>query len=160
MLALVKEAAPIPPPAFHRAQARLGSALHIDALTDASTRCICSRCAVWPCVWPITDALLLCPQAQVARLGRTAKSPCYSLCLCARCGGFRIRICATGCVIGLPSLWRAVCRWARMAILAFLLLPNKEAWESCRGTVAGSTICPRGPDRSASSAHCRPRSHH
>ena len=48
----------------------------LDALTDASTRCICSRCAVWPCVWPITDALLLCPQAQVARLGRTAKNPC------------------------------------------------------------------------------------
>jgi hypothetical protein len=44
---LVNEAAPVPPPAYHRMQARLGPALHIDALTDASPRCICSRCAVW-----------------------------------------------------------------------------------------------------------------
>ena len=30
---LVKEATPLPPPAYQRAQARLGPALHIDALT-------------------------------------------------------------------------------------------------------------------------------
>ena len=35
MPALGNSAAPIPPPAYHRAQARLGPALHIDALTDA-----------------------------------------------------------------------------------------------------------------------------
>ncbi|MBO0779586.1 MAG: transposase [Ktedonobacteraceae bacterium] len=33
MPVLVNEAAPVPPPAYHRAQARLGPALHIDALT-------------------------------------------------------------------------------------------------------------------------------
>jgi Transposase DDE domain len=33
MPTVVAEQAPIPPPAYHRAQARLGSALHIDALT-------------------------------------------------------------------------------------------------------------------------------
>src|SRR5260370_10667849 len=33
MPTLVNEAAPVPPPAYHRAQARLGPALHIDALT-------------------------------------------------------------------------------------------------------------------------------
>lgn len=31
------EAAPVPPPAYHRAQARLGPALHIDALTLVTT---------------------------------------------------------------------------------------------------------------------------
>ena len=34
---LVNEAAPVPPPAYYRAQARLGPALHTDALTLAHT---------------------------------------------------------------------------------------------------------------------------
>src|SRR6266446_4968614 len=37
MPALVNEAAPVPPPAYHRAQARLGPALHIEALTLVNT---------------------------------------------------------------------------------------------------------------------------
>jgi hypothetical protein len=32
----VTEQAPVPPPAYHRAQARLGPALHIDALTEVA----------------------------------------------------------------------------------------------------------------------------
>jgi hypothetical protein len=36
MPTLVKEAAPVPPTAYHRAQARLGPALHFDALTPLS----------------------------------------------------------------------------------------------------------------------------
>lgn len=35
----VNEAAPVPPPAYHRAQARLGPALYIDALTLVNTLC-------------------------------------------------------------------------------------------------------------------------
>src|SRR5438067_7777047 len=34
---IVNEQAPVPPPAYHRAQARLGPALHIDALTLVTT---------------------------------------------------------------------------------------------------------------------------
>src|SRR3989440_9828922 len=34
---VVNEQAPVPPPAYHRAQARLGPALHIDALTLVTT---------------------------------------------------------------------------------------------------------------------------
>src|SRR5437763_16290446 len=34
---IINEQAPVPPPAYHRAQARLGPALHIDALTLVST---------------------------------------------------------------------------------------------------------------------------
>ena len=38
MMPIVRnEAAPVPPPAYHRAQARLGPALHIDALTLVTT---------------------------------------------------------------------------------------------------------------------------
>ncbi len=33
MPTIVNEQAPMPPPAYHRVQARLGPALHIDALT-------------------------------------------------------------------------------------------------------------------------------
>jgi hypothetical protein len=37
MLTLFKEEAPVPPPAYHRAQAKLGPALHLDALTLVNT---------------------------------------------------------------------------------------------------------------------------
>jgi hypothetical protein len=36
MLTIVAEQAPVPPPAYHRAQVRLGPALHIDALTEVA----------------------------------------------------------------------------------------------------------------------------
>jgi hypothetical protein len=36
MPTLVNEQAPVPPPAYYRAQARLGPALHIDALTGVA----------------------------------------------------------------------------------------------------------------------------
>lgn len=44
MPALVNEAAPVPPPAYHRAQARLGPALHIDALTLVNTLHLLTLC--------------------------------------------------------------------------------------------------------------------
>ncbi len=40
----VSEQAPVPPPAYHRAQARLGSALHIDALTLVRTLHLLALC--------------------------------------------------------------------------------------------------------------------
>jgi hypothetical protein len=44
MPTLVKEAAPIPPPTYHRAQARLGLALHIDTLTLVNTLHLLTLC--------------------------------------------------------------------------------------------------------------------
>jgi transposase len=41
---IVAEQAPIPPPAYHRAQARLGPALHIDALTLVRTLHLLALC--------------------------------------------------------------------------------------------------------------------
>lgn len=40
----VNEAAPVPPPAYHRAQARLGPVLHIDALTLVNTLHLLALC--------------------------------------------------------------------------------------------------------------------
>ena len=40
----VNEQAPVPPPAYHRAQARLGLALHIDALTLVTTLHLLTLC--------------------------------------------------------------------------------------------------------------------
>jgi Transposase DDE domain len=40
----VSEQAPVPPPAYHRAQARLGSALHLDALTLVRTLHLLALC--------------------------------------------------------------------------------------------------------------------
>lgn len=44
MPTLVNEAAPVPPPAYHRAQARLDPALHIDALTLVNTLHLLALC--------------------------------------------------------------------------------------------------------------------
>ena len=44
MPTLGNSAAPVPPPAYHRAQARLGPALHIDALTLVNTLHLLTLC--------------------------------------------------------------------------------------------------------------------
>jgi transposase len=41
---IVNEQAPVPPPAYHRVQARLGAALHIDALTLVTTLHLLTLC--------------------------------------------------------------------------------------------------------------------
>src|SRR5207302_5598154 len=40
----VNKAGPVPPPAYHRAQARLGPALHLDALTLVNTLHLLALC--------------------------------------------------------------------------------------------------------------------
>jgi hypothetical protein len=44
MLTIVHEQTPVPPPAYHRAQVRLGPALHIDALTLVNTLHLLALC--------------------------------------------------------------------------------------------------------------------
>ncbi|HEX6481228.1 MAG TPA: hypothetical protein VF043_20505 [Ktedonobacteraceae bacterium] len=44
MPTVVTEQAPVPPPAYHRAQTRLGPALHIDALTLVRTLHLLTFC--------------------------------------------------------------------------------------------------------------------
>jgi len=57
------------------------------------------------------------------------KSLCCSSRSCVRCGGFRIRICATGYVPGPIWLWHVACHWARMAFLASLVPLNNGSAE-------------------------------
>ena len=44
MSTVVTHEAPVPPPAYHRTQARLGPALHIDALTLITTLHLLTLC--------------------------------------------------------------------------------------------------------------------
>ncbi len=44
MPTISNEVAPVPPPAYYRAQARLGPALHIDALTLVNTLHLLTLC--------------------------------------------------------------------------------------------------------------------
>src|SRR5260370_9994218 len=60
MPTIVNEAAPVPPPAYYRAQDRLGPALHIDGLTLVTTLHLLALCRVavrlahhrWPTTLP------------------------------------------------------------------------------------------------------------
>jgi hypothetical protein len=47
---VVKEQAPVPPPSYQRAQARLSSALHLDALTLVTTLHLLTLCRMALCL--------------------------------------------------------------------------------------------------------------
>lgn len=126
MPTIVNEQAPVPPPAYHRAQARLGPALHIDALTLVNTLHLLALCRLsvrlahrrCPPPYPAVQEELRVP---------TAKRPCSSLRFCGRCGGSPIKICMIGCVTGQPSHWRVDFRWDVMACLVFPAPPNSAS---------------------------------
>lgn len=132
ILMISNKVTPVPPPAYYRAQAQLRPALPIDALTDGSIHCICSRCVAWQYAWPIADALPPYLRVQGERLELTAKSRGSSSHSCARCGDCPIRICATGYVTGPRLHWHAACRWARMAPPAFRVRRNSASVESAQ----------------------------
>ncbi|HEY4386427.1 MAG TPA: hypothetical protein VGN34_18370 [Ktedonobacteraceae bacterium] len=60
MMPTINEQAPVPPPAYHRMQARLGPALHIDTLTlvthFASAHALSSGCTHGTSLVPTTFA--------------------------------------------------------------------------------------------------------
>jgi hypothetical protein len=102
MPALGNSAAPVPPPAYHRAQAKLGPALPIDALTLLTTLHLLT-----PCRLAVRLAHRRCPPPLPSlvlegHLERTARSRCCSSRSCARCGDSHIRICVIGYATGLP----------------------------------------------------------
>ena len=146
MPTLGNSAAPVPPPAYHRAQARLGPALHIDALTFVNTLHLLTLCRL-----AVRLAHHRCPplcrQALAACLGPIVKSPCCSLHFCARFGGFPMPIYATGYVRGPHWPWHAVYRLTEMAITAFRVRRNSAS--------AANSVVRRFLRRSLSSA-CSP----
>jgi hypothetical protein len=118
---IVNEQAPVPPPAYHRAQARLGSALHIDALTLVTTLHLLVLCRLAVClahrrcppVRPPCSAVLAARRAPIVRnLSCSSRS-------CAPCGDSPTRICTTGYAAGLPWLWPADSRLLRTVCLVF-----------------------------------------
>ena len=92
----IESQASVPPSAYHSAQARLDPALHIDALTMVTTLHLLTLCRLAARLahrrYPPPYLLV---QEELHSL--TAKSLCCSL----RCGGFLIKICATGCALAL-----------------------------------------------------------
>jgi hypothetical protein len=102
MPTVIKDQAPVPPPAYHRMQARLGSNLHIDALTLVNTLHLLTLCSL-----AVRLAHHRCPPPLPAGPGGAPRT--YSeetLLLLALLRTLwrlsRPGICATGCTIGLP----------------------------------------------------------
>jgi hypothetical protein len=95
MLTLVKEQAPVPPPCYQRAQARLKPALHLDALTLVRTLHLLALChfavrvAHHRCAPPL-------PAGPGGAHVPTARRACYLLDCRVHCGACRIKICTTG----------------------------------------------------------------
>ena len=114
----VNDQTPVPPPAYHRAQAKLGPALHIDALTLITTLHLLTLCR-WLCAWRIGVALPRYQQVQEGLRARTAKSHCCLSCSYGRYGDSPMEICAIGCVTGLPLPWHVTCRWEKIAYPVF-----------------------------------------
>src|SRR5437763_13644463 len=66
---IVTEQAPVPPPAYHRAQARLGPVLHIDALTLVTTLHLLRLCRL-----AVRLAHRRCPPTLSAGPGRSPRT--------------------------------------------------------------------------------------
>src|SRR6266581_1445993 len=97
---VVTEQAPVPPPAYHREQARLGPALHIDALTLVRTLHLLSLCRL-----AVGLAHRRCPPPLPAGPGGAPRTYSEaSLLLIALLRTLwrlsRPGICATGCALG------------------------------------------------------------
>ena len=95
-LAVTDHQAPVPPPSYQRGQARLGPALHIDALTLVTTLHLLALCQL-----AVRLAHRRCPPplrgtGQEALHEPTAKKRSCSLTSCAPFGGSPIRICTSG----------------------------------------------------------------
>src|SRR5690348_2588310 len=133
---VVKEQAPIPPPSYQRAQARLGPALHIDALTLVTTLHLLSLCRL-----AVRLAHRRCAPPLPAGPGGAPRTYSEeSLLLIALLRTLwrlsRSGICMTGYTIGLPWLGPAVCRWAKRDRSAFEV--KSQQWK--RRHTAGAPL--------------------
>ena len=144
---VVSHEAPVPPPAYHRAQARLGPALHIDALTLVRTLHLLTLCRL-----AVRLAHRRCPPPLPSGPGGaprpTGKSRYCSSRSYGHFGSSPIRTCAIGYVPGLPWPWRAACLWAKMAVRAFLAhLGHLQTWATGRSPTPRGALCPQRPRR-------------
>ena len=125
MPTLVKEQAPVPPPSYQRAQARLSRALHIDALTLVRTLHLLALCRL-----AVRLAHRRCPPplrgtVRVERRAPLVRRACCSSVSCVPCGAYPIRTCLTGSRVGLLWPWPVACLETNKASFPFLAPPNK-----------------------------------
>ena len=124
MLSVVNDQAPVPPPPYHRAQAKLVSALHIDALSLVTTLHLLTLCRLAMhlahrcCPPPLPagpggalriyreDSLLLL--ALLRTLWRLSRRGMYMI----------------GCATGPLLRWPVAYLWARTVVPAFPVLRN------------------------------------
>ena len=151
----LKEQAPVPPPPYHRAQARLSLALHIDALTLVSTLHLLTLCH-----HTVGLAHRRCPPPLPAGPGGAPRTYSEeSLLLIALLRTLwrlsRRGICATGCTVGLLLLWPAACLGERMISHVSLAPPSNG-----NADTRLARLCQRRSLCSASSADWCARSDH
>ena len=136
---MLNEQAPVPPPAYHRAQARLGRALHLDALTLVRTLHLLTLCRL-----AVRLAHRRCPPAFPAGPGGaprpTVRRPCYSSRSCARCGGFPTRICTTVTRLTRSGLGLWIAAGKEWLSPHSLFLPAVETRAAGRSAVARSAL--------------------
>jgi hypothetical protein len=140
---VVKEQAQVPPPAYHRAQARLGPALHTDTLSLVMSLHLLTLCRLAHGRGPPP-----LPPVPKARLGPIARNPCCSSRSCVPiCDSF-MRICVTGYAPGQP--WPVACPWERMVSRGSLVPPNSGSVDSERELpLARGALCAQCPHGAA-----------
>src|SRR5258708_14720030 len=121
----LNEQAPVPPPAYHRAQARLGRALHLDALTLVNTLPLLTLCRL-----AVRLAHRRCPPPLPAGPGGARRTYSEeSLLLVALLRTLwrlsRPGICVAGCTTGLPPPSPVACHWARVVLPATPVPPHR-----------------------------------
>ena len=109
MPTVVKEQAPVPPPSYQRAQARLSRALHIDALTLLTTLHVLALCRL-----AVRLAHRRCPPPLRGTVRAELRAPivrraCSSSVSCVPCGAYPLRTCMTGSRVGLLWHWPVAC---------------------------------------------------
>jgi hypothetical protein len=105
----LEDQTPVAPPSYQRAQARLGPALHINALTLVTTLHLLMLCRM-----AVRLAHRRCPPHCQPVLAEprvpTVRRACCSSACCVPCGAYRIRTRTTGSRVGRVGscLWVAI----------------------------------------------------
>src|SRR5947208_5272109 len=107
----LEDQTPVAPPSYHRAQARLGPALHMNALTLVTTLHVLALCRL-----AVRLAHRRCPPPLRGTVRAELRAPlvrraCSSSVSCGPCGAYPIRTCMTGSRVGLLWPWPVACLW-------------------------------------------------
>src|SRR5579859_3068261 len=129
MPTVLTEPAPVPPPAYHRAQARLGPALHIDALTLVRTLHLLTLCRL-----AVRLAHHRCPPPLPAGPGGAPRTYSEESLLLA--------LLRTLWRLSYQDLhdWLVACRWVAMGDPHSRSLPTMQARSSRRSALTRGSV--------------------